>query len=151
MNVSTTETVNNESDWRKISIYKDGSGKAGDFYDAALKTMREREDVLRVNALFIEANKQILAGVYWTVGYLDPEIKISWGTYRGEKAEPADIAALWPGAEWKRARQKYGERLTYDWCAEVDGVTIRIECAETEKPRPRLSEGIINLQGSQKG
>jgi len=35
-----------------------------------------------------------------------------------------------------------------DQRAEVDGVTIRIERAETEKPRPRLSEGVINLSNA---
>lgn len=138
-------TKKKQEDWRDIAIFSDGSGKAGKNYDQALKTIQERDEILKLNRLFIEAHKETLAGLSWTVGYLDPEIDIWPGMYRGEKAGPPEIAALWPNAAWRRVRRKYGDGLTYDWCAVVNGVTIRIERAETEKPQPKLREGKIAL------
>lgn len=132
--------------WRDIATYSDGSGLAGDFYDNALEKIAKRRAVLDLNSKFVEDHKETLAGLNWSVGYLDPEIEVRPGNYRGAHAGPAEIAKLWGCITWKRKLQKYGDGLTYDWRAELDGVTIVIKAAEREKPSPRrLRQGVVRI------
>lgn len=135
-------------DWRQIAIYWDGSGLAGDRYDCAVRTIQERRDVLALKETFIEKHCATLAGLNWRVGYLEPEIEVSGSYYRGEQVTAKAVAQLWPEAKWRRVKQPYGEPGTFDWCAVVDGLTIRIEGAECEPrrpPPPKLKEGPIDL------
>lgn len=131
-------------DISQITIYHDGSGKATDELERNLRMIQEREDVLKLLKLFIAKHRCTLAGLHWSVEYLDPEITLAWRWYRREKATPAQIANLWPGAEWKRVKPRYdyedNPKPQRDWMATVDGVRLRIERAEVfEIPtRPKL-------------
>lgn len=127
--------------WREIAIYNDGSGKAGSYYDSAIKTIEKWEAVHRVQRAFIAKHIETLAGLYWRVAYLEAAIEISYGLYRGKRTTPTDIALLWPEARWKRAKEKYTSEIRYNWEAVVDGITLRIENAESEEPRPKLRDG----------
>jgi hypothetical protein len=115
-----------------IAIYHDGSGKASEQLEENLKTIRERMEVLKLLSLFIAKHQDVLAGSYWRVEYLDPEIKISPWYYRGKQASPATIAQLWPGSVWRRVKPRYShlDNECRDWMATVDGVKLRIEGAE---------------------
>ena len=136
--------------WRSIAVYRDGSGKAHEYYDRNIATIEEWEAVHRLHRAFIAKHIETLAGLYWKVAYLEAAIELCWGMYRGEHTKPADIARLWPDATWKRVKQKYSSGLKYDWEAVVDGITLRIEGAESEEPRPKLREGeTIRLPNNQ--
>jgi hypothetical protein len=122
-----------------ISIYRDGSGSAADEYESNRKTIRERMDVLKLLTLFIEKHRGTLAGLYWRVAYLDPEIELHWSYYRGQQVTPYDIKDLWPAAFWERVADRYNSesyKNTRDWLATVDGVRLRIIHAEKIIPRP---------------
>lgn len=127
--------------WRSIAIFSDGSGKAEEYYDRAIKTIEEWEAVHRVHRAFIAKHIETLAGMYWRVAYLEAAIEISYQRYRGKDTTPADIALLWPAAKWKRVKEKHTSSIRYNWEAVVDGVTLRIEHAESEEPRPKLRDG----------
>ena len=106
-----------------------------------MNRIAERETVLGQLRAFIAKHADTLAGMYWRVGYLDPEIELHHGHYRGQKAGPKDIARLWPNATWTRAKEKYGREDEIQWHAVVDGITLKIERAETLAPRPNPKIG----------
>jgi hypothetical protein len=135
--------MNEQSTWREIPVYQSDHAKtqAGEYYDSNIATIEEWEAVHRLHRSFIAKHVETLAGLYWKVAYLDPAIDLSWSWYRGQKATPQTVAKLWPGATWKRVKQKYGTHPRYDWEAVVDGITLRITDAESEEPRPKLVEG----------
>lgn len=128
--------------WRDIAIYHDGSGKAASYYDNAIATIEKWEAVHRLHRAFIAKHIETLAGMYWRVAYLEPEIEISPGYYRGQRATPTDMARLWTGVKWKREKEKYSSaEVRYDWVGVLDGITLRINHAESEEPRPKLRDG----------
>jgi hypothetical protein len=134
---STPEIKLNPEDG--ISIYRDGSGSALEELRSNLQTINERLEVLKLLKLFIEKHRPKLAGLYWRVAYLDPEIELHWSNYRGKQTTPYDIKDLWPHAQWQRAKHRYDSdhyKHIRDWMATVDGVRLRICDAETLKPRP---------------
>lgn len=138
-------------DISEIAIYHDGSGKAAAELERNLRTIQEREDVLKLLKLFIARHRCTLAGLRWSVEYLDPEIMLDWRWYRREKATPAQIANLWPGAEWKRVKPRYdyegNPKPQRDWMATVDGVRLRIERAEVfDVPVP--AKPVLPREGS---
>lgn len=126
-----------------ICIYSDTSGKASDELESNLKTIRERQEVHKLMLAFIEEHRPTLAGLHWRVGYLDPEITISAGWYRGKKFDKWQVTELWPHAQWKRQKQKYGRDNAVDWITTVNGVTLRMEEAETVRPEPIKTSGPI--------
>jgi hypothetical protein len=132
--------------WRDIAIFSDGSGKAGDQYDSALGVIERWESVMKLQRVFIAKHHLTLAGLSWSVAYLEPAIEINPFRYRGQKTTARDIIKLWPGLAWKRVKSKWTVEESYNWEAILDGVTIRLEKAETIKPQPSLSEGLINLE-----
>jgi hypothetical protein len=116
-----------KNDWRAIAVYQDGSGKAGEYYDRAIATIEEWENVHKLHRLFLDKHAATLAGCYWSVAYLEAAIDIQHGLYRGKRAKPEDIAMLWPLAIWKRKKEKWTSTLRYNWEAVVDGMTLRIK------------------------
>ena len=138
-----SETIN-ETNWRLVPLYENpiyADMNAGHAYDRQIQKIEEREAVHRLHRAFIEKHVETLAGMHWEVGYLDPEIEISWHSYRGCKATPETIAALWPGAKWVRKKSKWSSKTAYDWVAMVDGIDLIIKEAEDEEPRPKLKVG----------
>ena len=114
---------------------------AGLIYERAIKKIDEREAMLQAQRDFIAVHGETLAGLHWTPALFDPAIDLSWGHYRGQKTTALDVARLWPAAKWKRVKTSFSSSLDYDWTAEVDGITLVIERAETEEPRPKLKAG----------
>jgi len=131
----------------EITIFADGSGKASKYLEDNLKTIREREEVLKLLKLFIMAHEDTLAGMYWRVEYLDPAINLSHSHYRGQVAGPKVIAALWPEAKWSRVKPRFYTKddTSRDWVATVNGVTLRIESAERYEPVHIPKDGPIEL------
>lgn len=101
-----------------------------------LDTLAEREEVLRLKRAFIEKYAELLKGLVWTVGYLDPEIELESTYFRGEALGAEEIAQQWPGVKWRREKPKYAfdEDKSRDWVGELDGITLRIKKAEEFKP-----------------
>jgi hypothetical protein len=141
LSAELTKELEDESQRDGIAIYMDGSGKAEDQLADNLKTISDREAVLSLLRQFISKHSGTLAGMYWTVGYLDPEITISPFHYRGRQTKPRDIALLWPHANWTRQKEKYGREDEIQWWAEVDGITLKIENAERLQPLPKPRVG----------
>lgn len=137
--------------WRDITVYSDGSGNAAEIYRQGVEKIFRYRDVLALQLAWITKHAVTLAGLNWRVGYLDPEIKVSWHSYRGRNMRgPGQVAALWPGAAWMRRKQKYS-KADYDWTAEIDGVTVIIEYAESEDPKPKLEDGPVDLSAFRAG
>lgn len=137
--------------WRNITVYRDGSGNAAEIYRKGVETIFRYRDVLALQLAWITKHAVTLAGLNWRVGYLDPEIEVSWHSYRGRKMRgPGQVAALWPGAAWMRRKQKYS-KADYDWTAEIDGVTVIIKGAESVAPAPKLEEGQVDLAAFRAG
>ena len=137
--------------WRDITVYSDGSGNAGEIYRTVVEKIFRYRDVLALQLAWITTHAVTLAGLNWNVGYLYPEIAVSWHSYRGRKMRgPGQVAALWPGAAWMRRKQKYS-KADYDWTAEIDGVTVIIKGAESVAPAPKLEEGQVDLAAFRAG
>jgi hypothetical protein len=114
--------------------YNDGSGKTSFELACAIRTLAEREDKLAATLAWIRKNVEILAGLTWRVGYLDPEIELGPRQYRGKRVTPAEVAKLWPDARWVRARKDYESEGVLHWDAVMDGITVRIPNAESIQP-----------------
>lgn len=137
------------AEWRDIAVFNDGSGRAETYYSGAVRTIFEFRDALSIQLNWIMKHAETLAGLHWRVGYLKPEIEVSWQHYRGKRTSPEQVAALWPDAEWRRKARPY-DKQEYDWVAEVDGVTVILECTEKEKPAPTLREGPIRISAARR-
>lgn len=150
MNTETL-TLTNEPptlalDLSAIKIYRDGSSSttAQTQLDDNLKTIREREEVLKLLRLFIQKYRETLAGLYWRVAYLDPEIELSKGWYRGERIDAKGVARLWPHCvTWTRVKPQYSSRPAFDWIGTLNGITLRICEAETWEPVVPPTEGTM--------
>ncbi len=115
-----------------------------------LQIIAERKAVLHLVLDFIGTHRLALAGTYWKVCYLDPEIEI-WCRSHHDKTgmeTAAEIARRWPQARWKRVSPKWESEVKKgfrNWEATVDGVTLRIEHAEKFEPIPLPPDGDIDV------
>ncbi len=126
-----------------VAVFSDGSGTALENIEWAEKHLTRSEEVIATLKRFIEKHLETLKGVSWSVGYGDAEILLRHGSYLGKPASPKDIARLFPNACWKREQKSY-DRENIHYVAEVDGVTLRIECAE-KVPNPTAKTGRVEL------
>jgi hypothetical protein len=96
---------------------------------------------------FLLTHQEKLWGLQFQCCSVWPRISLWWQAYRGTTiSDPKQIARLWPDAEWSRRRSEYREH-EIEWFAEVDGVTLILESAETTKPAklPEVS-GRVHLE-----
>jgi len=114
---------------------------AGRVYEKAIAKIEEREAILQAQRAFITKHAETLAGLEWTPDLIDLEIQLTWRSYRGQKVSALGVARLWPDAKWKRVKTSFSAGLDYDWKAKIDGITLVIDRAETEEPRPKLKAG----------
>ncbi len=139
-----------------LGAYPDGSG--GGIHALAwelgkLREVRERIDLLDA---FVRKYHMILARLRWSLRETSthptkktgeskdlavwvPEVELCARAYdKRRDAKPADIAQLWPDAQWRRTMPRFSheEDTVRDWTADVDGVLIRITDAE-RKPKPK--------------
>lgn len=118
-----------------VSVYRDGSGLASAIRTDAVNTIKDTYDSLDRIKEFIDKHRLVLAGVKWYFWAHRMDIEIHHAYYRREYAAPSDIARLFPLANWTRKVDKICEKI--DWIATVDGVDLRITCAEAwKKPKP---------------
>jgi hypothetical protein len=120
------------------ATFRDGSGKGSEVLAFQLKQLADEES--RINALraFIEKHKDVLAGCSWSASTFGTEIGLgtaAYKYYRGEHVGAEGLAAIFPQVSWRREKHKWASSgdsgdSRRDWVAELDGVTLRIECAE---------------------
>lgn len=139
-----------------LGAYYDGSG--GGVKQLAWEMEKLREAQERVDRLraFVHKYPLILARLSWSVDVetLAPEklpgkdyhglvceVTISSRTYDKRRVEAREIAALWPGAPWRRSLPCYShkEDEVRDYTAVVDGVLVRITEAERMPPPEKVS------------
>lgn len=140
----------------ELGAFHDGSG--GGIRGLAWEMQRLREVRERIDLLdaFVRKYQMILPRLSWSlnetrihptkkqgesndIGVFVPEIEIcSYAYNKQREVKAADIAALWPDAQWRRTMPRYSceEDTTRDYTAEVDGVLLRITNAE-KKPKPK--------------
>lgn len=124
------------------AIYHDGSGKASDQLEWNMQLILERERATQTIRDFIRKHLDTLAGLRWQVDLYElgkPEIEVDCWCYRGERTSAEKVALLWPDADWKRVEPSLSidKETQRDWCAEIDGVLIRIRKAEVfQKVKP---------------
>lgn len=139
-----------------LGAHPDGSGggiKQLAWEMGKLRELRERIALLDAFALKYQL---VLARLSWSlrdttlhptkkqgeekdIGVFVPEIEVYGDVYNKQRGvKPAEVAALWPTAQWRRSMPRYSGRedSVRDYTADVDGVLIRIRDAE-RLPEPK--------------
>lgn len=131
-----------------LGAFKDGSGGGIQQLAWTRQCLRETQERLDRLQAFIRKYQLTLARLCWDaeVSALPPvkndavlfvpEIRLAAHSYNKQRAAATEIAALWPTAAWRRSMPRYStdEDRRRDYTAEIDGVIVRIEGAETCQP-----------------
>ena len=139
--------------WQTVTVYPDGSGEAGFYYERAMKHLAQQDASVIALRTFIAKHHDTLTGLSWMIhAYGSPELTMGCKGYRGKETTAREIALLWPGVVWKRKHDKYASGLAFSWVGNLDGIDLEISGAEKEDPRPPLRDGeIVDLSATEGG
>lgn len=125
-----------------LCVYPDGSGLARDYVRDQMGYLQRNEEHCRVARAFVQKHLDRLAGMCWRIwlAHEFPEFQVGgnrMNAYRGEYCDAKTIAALWP-VKWRRRKEEHPPTgyLVYDWIADLDGVRLIIEQAESHRLSP---------------
>lgn len=125
-----------------LCVYPDGSGLVREYVRDGMGYLARNEEHCRVARAFVQKHLERLAGMSWRIwlAHEMPEFQIggsSTKAYKGEYCDAERIARIWP-VKWRRRKEEHPPRgyLVYDWVAELDGVLLIIDQAESHRLTP---------------